>query len=312
MVSPRSLSLVAVVGLWAAISTAHSDPPRSPGTTAVLNTGSDKRPPDVGGVQFDSRMSDKFNSDEPKAAAFKWQKSGDYRIELTTTGGATGEFGDLTPTELWCAYNLVRPSKKLVQLYSNDKGFDLSKPEDYRGLVTAVTEGTAATATLHPVLRGTPVGQSVVQLDLLVAWMKNPPDNTSDLFNKLQSNNGAVIPWKKYGYSRLIWYDAELSIRVAEKRVLVEAADRPAETVLRIRFWHGGEKGHDEFYGSHTHLAYLFETFKPLQDADRLCRSVAILRRLHQYKCLPDLPSSVFPERVLIPDKVQFADFMPK
>lgn len=276
---------------------------------AVLTSAVAAEPllPTVGGVQFDSQLSGEIKSDKPQMASFRREsgKARTFAIEVRTAD-ATGMIGGFTATELWCAYNLVEPSEELLRRYP-----ELSAADNYRGLVTATAGLGNASFTLHPAVRGTPVGLSIARLDLLVAWMQRTPKAHNECWQKLKNDGISPIPWNTYTYSRLIWYDAELSIRVNKGQMVIEPTTEPKATILRVRFWQGGETGSNKTYDSHKRLAYIQRTFQPLQDVEHLCRCVAVLRWLKQNRCLPDLPTTVLPERIVVNDSVEIDDFMP-
>src|ERR1700729_3579672 len=102
MTITRFLTLLAILGTWAVVVAAYADAPRSSNGLPIPNAApcNTSRCPAVGGVQFDSRISDLFTSDKPQSARFKWHAGGTYQIEVTTTGGIKGRFGNLSPSEL--------------------------------------------------------------------------------------------------------------------------------------------------------------------------------------------------------------------
>jgi hypothetical protein len=265
--------------------------------------------PVVGGVQFDSRISEKFGSDLPLSAQVisPAGEDGSFAIEIETQTGR-GRLDRIDSTELWCAFNFVRPSSELLKEHP-----ELEHPERYRGLVDATSLGEKAEFDLHPAVQDTAIGQSIARLDLLVSWMQAEVDAPSQLRKLLEKDGATPIPWESFRYDTLIWYDDELTIRVRDDKVVVAPISHPDSSVMRIRFWRsnpGDEVGYNSYYGFWEHLSYVKNTFQPLKDVDRFCRLVATLKWLGMQGCLPDLPATLRPVRVPMKYEVVKDQFM--
>jgi hypothetical protein len=250
-------------------------------------------------------------------------------------------YTDMSPTELWCAYHIVRPTPSMKTQYGlRDAECNLVSCRQ-----TPLGNGHFA---LHPALANTRVGQAAMQLDFLI----------------LTSVAGS-IPGLKEKLLAGQWYDAPALFRVRDGQLSVEPAEGPKQTLLRLRLyglastppWMRKERTQQELlhlrasvmrslrrllegpnapaYLARPHLqdeafwmpvlapyagnlsfdfaramSRYFEEHPCVRSVDRFARLLAVLNWIGDVRPFdfPALPAGVLPERIDLPPRLRPAD----
>jgi hypothetical protein len=170
--------------------------------------------PVFGGIVLGNAADEK--SARPLEAAFR-RKGGQLFLEVKVRQGdgeATVRYSDFTPTDLWSAYHVVRPTAAMREKY----GVGPAEPN----LVSCAFSPhlNAGDFSLHPALAGTPAARAAMLLDLL-------PFTPGYQFDEMRSR-----------WASLQWYDDPALISAdATGALTVLAASEPRYNLLRVRFW---------------------------------------------------------------------------
>lgn len=153
------------------------------------------------------------------------EKSETASIEIETTGDERAVFGPVSATELWVAYNYVKPSEGLKARYP---GIEIEP--DAGGLVGKVDEaGTKWKFALHPAIADTALAGDAMRVDMAVfAATSDPEDELPDVVEKL--------PWTKIDdYLTYQWFDAPAEIVLGGGQVSIRAVADRRPCIMRLR-----------------------------------------------------------------------------
>lgn len=185
----------------------------SPGRYEVFSR-SVSAAPVFGGVVLGNRSHP--NSPRPKKSTILMEGAWPViEVEVDGPTGSNKVYYDLfTPTDLWCAYHIVRPTPDMRQKYG------VYPSECNLVSCTSDMKLRKAAFILHPALVDTRLATPGMVLDLLIHA------EAPGVFS--------TVPRAGVGYQ---WFDEEARITARDGRLVVEAAKGPKHILLRTRFW---------------------------------------------------------------------------
>jgi murein DD-endopeptidase MepM/ murein hydrolase activator NlpD len=193
-------------------------------------------------------------------------------------------YGPLSATELWAAYQFIRPDEDLQQLGAgtNDVGLVSMMETDF-------ADTASWTFAIHPAIANTILARDAMRLDMV--FVLNDPH----------------LPNLPRGWKTYQWFDAPAVISAEGQRLVVEPANGPRTTVMRIQAWNkDGPFGGDNAEA----VARLYQDFDALEQIDRFARIVAVLSWLETEEHFPDLAEEVRPERIHVPNRWYLGQIM--
>jgi hypothetical protein len=180
--------------------------------------------PDFGGVVVGNKTSDR--SSRIISAKIEFDK-GRARIVVRTdnpSGRRDHRYDAFTPTELWSAYHLIRPTPEMVAAGA--------RADEVNLVGQTATDDKISYYAVHPALRPTPLARDGIRLDNLAALEVDPEEPAAKRWRE--------CPWYvPFGrdWSALQWYDEEAVVTVQDGVVYVESAQGPADFLLRCKLW---------------------------------------------------------------------------
>jgi hypothetical protein len=199
-----------------------------------------------------------------------------------TAGNQNAVLRGLTRTELWSAYQFLRPNKDLGTLGA-ERG-DL-------GLVGIAKNNIGVDGSwdfgVHPAIANTLLARDAMGLDMVIS-LADPR-----------------LPRLPGGWVTYRWYDEPAVIALKDGVVVVEAANPPHDKLIRLTLW-----GKDKEVPADTlpFVTALYRHFEGLRNVDRFARLVAVLTWLDEAGKLPPLPGDLQPHKINQPSKCYLTD----
>lgn len=281
------------------------------GARAIRYTDERSRPrPTWGGIILGNKIS--YSGPQPTDLMILAQEDEEVlslALKVSFADGTSAIYADLTPTELWAAYNFVQPTLELVKLYKEAGNIG----ENSIGLVGGTNQGNSSTFEIHPAIADTYLARDGMRLDSAFFAAKKA--------STVPSFVADMTDWNNFEFFAYQWYDAPVQVQVEAGRIEIEPTTEPKDCLFRVRFYQEVVK-HGRFgRGSgrlspltpvrrvqfnevlNTRLAPLCQSFDAFHSVERLARTVAVLNWYKDLsgKSLPDLPESVSPVREEIP-----------
>jgi hypothetical protein len=198
------------------------------------------------------------------------------RVELPE---GQAEYADVSPTEAWCAYQMIKPTKQL-----QDEGADADDP-GICGINGRIQGGWKF--QIHPAVANTLLAREAMRLDMS------------------GSLDDSRLPPLPPIYSTYRWYDVPAVIYAKNGRILVKPAREPFDILLRLQLW-------DEMgpvpVETGPFVAAVSASLDAFQRIDRFARVLALLRWLDQEKVLRALPEEVRAAKFNVPAQWRAAD----
>jgi hypothetical protein len=215
-------------------------------------------------------------------------------LRVTLEDGSIADYPNLTPTELWVAYNFIKPSPELIA-----KGL----PENAGGILGAewLQDRTGYFFTIHPAVANTYLAQSGMRLDMI---------HDAALADGVLVPSGlSGINWGLFKSNGGQWYDAPARIVIKDGRLEVKPETGPKDYLLRYRMDKEVDNGDPAFTRAFDeYLDAVANSFDGFRAIDRLARVIAILNwyTWHSASELPPLPSFVQPASDNVPNSWLF------
>ena len=154
--------------------------------------------------------------------AMRQGAEGDWEvwIEIRLADGRLASYVDLTPGELWSAYNFVQPERELVEKHPDLLG-------NSAGLVGLDSGGsTSWKFAIHPAIADTVLAVPAMQVDMFLAANKQP-EGVPSFESALTAEGRKLLRWQ--------WFDAPAAFEVQGQRLLVRSSVEPAHCLMRVR-----------------------------------------------------------------------------
>jgi beta-lactamase superfamily II metal-dependent hydrolase len=204
-------------------------------------------------------------------------------IRVHFEDGDSADYADVTPTELWAAYNFIQPSAELKKEYG-------PIPARAAGLVGAKRRKGGRDFAIHPAIIGTYLARESMRLDIVI---------------RAAGTTGVSVPaaligqkWSSfdsYGYQ---WFDEEARIRVHDGRIEIEPESEPKDCFLRFRV-----EPTDPNFDRNAFLEAICQSFDSYRTVERFAKVIAVLNWYTEAsgESLPELPTFVRPVRDKVP-----------
>lgn len=153
-----------------------------------------------------------------------------FGIRAVLADGRVLDYSDVTPTELWAAYQFVQPGEGLERVH----GPTASVPGNAAGLVgmTEVHDDYWDFA-IHPAIANTFLSRDAMRLDMMLSRASNIASEKGS--EKLPDFLRHIAWGDLVDFATYQWYDAPARIRAADGRLAVEAVDEPSDCLMRVR-----------------------------------------------------------------------------
>lgn len=144
-------------------------------------------------------------------------------LRVILADGASTDYADVTPTELWAAYHFV--SDHSVEL----EGETWTLPGNAGGLVgIAENHDSYWTFAIHPAIRGTFLARDAMRLDLLISALRSEAVAVPASMR--------AIAWQDLRFHTYQWYDAPAVISLREGQIEVgPSGPGPKDCLMRVR-----------------------------------------------------------------------------
>lgn len=152
-------------------------------------------------------------------------------VRVTFEDGSVADYADLTPTELWAAYNFVQPTEALAErlgelpeLQGNDAGVV--------GITENRRDGTWDFA-VHPAITDTYLARDAMRVDMSISTAAETP--AAERGSLASSGFLTEVSWDEIEFSTYQWYDERARIWPEHGTLRVEAAQGPETCLMRVR-----------------------------------------------------------------------------
>jgi hypothetical protein len=145
-------------------------------------------------------------------------------LKVTFADGTSAALADITPTELWAAYNFVQPTPALETLYG-----EFGKVQaNATGLVGCTDQGEGCKCKIHPAIANTYLARDAMRLDMTFFATRKL---------KVQPFGVGIIDQKNLDFSAYQWYDTPAQVQVWAGRIKIEPSTEPKNCFLRVKFF---------------------------------------------------------------------------
>jgi len=149
------------------------------------------------------------------------------RVTVAFKDGLQGDYGPISRTELWAAYNFIQPTPELQAKYPG--ATLIGDAAGLAGMVHRAHFGDEWVFAINPAIANTSIARDVMRFDMAVSVAS---DGNGSLPKAVSS-----LPWGQIGdFVSYQWYDDPAEILVSNGRVqVVRAKDHDVSCLMRLR-----------------------------------------------------------------------------